>query len=461
MTQPFVSQWPFWRSSGWWFGSTFGLFYLYLHYCASGTTEFQYDAQAYWNQAYQLSEGHLLGERVHGSSLALLYYPAVLMVRHAGLTDTEVVQLMGAAMAALLFGVVAPALWQTVVVGSSLSGYRRGIFVGLGFLFWRDYFRFPLSDFPGLLALLGALLTASRSHRRLPGLGWVLTSGVLLALAVNLRPIYLLAVPAVVGVVLWHRTAVVSRRALVISLLVLFSGFSVASLPQLLLNIDRFHSYSPLVDGGGLLLWQLNKGLVIQKYETNVGTGYPVAQVIFRDVAGQALLSHDSLLVIPSRRAYLLFAMRHPVDMIALYARHLFNGLDVQYTSPYIVLVQQSTVGLALVNYTLQFGCLLLLFSRRAGNRLTTTQGLCLLAVLLPCVLVAPFAMECRFLLALHVLLYAVLCFGWPAGGPWVSLAPPVRWRLVSAYVLYMLLCLALSSATQATLVGQPKLFQP
>ena len=466
-----------WRQSNWLFFILTSLLFG-IHVATSRFQELFYDAQNYWKLAanFYKDDGFSLyhfDSPLRGYLLPLLYYPMAVWVREVAPTSQMIlVKIVGAGLAGLLFGVVGPLLWQQTTNNAPTAG-RRALFVALGFIFWRDYFNFLLSDFPGLLALLLALLAAGRVRPQ----WWTgLATGAGVAAALYIRPIYALVVPFVAALLLVAPPVPAGRPELRGRKKLLFFsvGLVLLALPQYLINQNNFQSQSPLILGesshneyliGGknnLYLWQLNNGLTVQRYETNVGTTYPDGQVFFSDPAGAALRKLNVDQVLDTYGKYFYFVGQHPFDMVALYARHLFNGLDLLYTSPYIYNIYGVTLPLALLNYTVLFAALLVVALRR--YRVGRRQGLVLGALLITCLATIPTIVEGRFFLPLHLLLYAVVCFGWPDTGRarqwWKHLPVNRRTALVVAYGAFLLLCLTLSSNTQANLAGGTKLVQ-
>jgi hypothetical protein len=254
---------------------------------------------------------------------------------------------------------------------------------------------------------------------------------------------------------------------------VFVAGLVLASIPQMLVNHNLSNSWSPLGQTQGadymvagkpnLYLWQLNHGLSIQKYETNIGQDYPSAPVNFLDPVGAAVLQKNQVAEFPTLGAYLQAALHQPADFAALYARHLFNGLDVQYPRVYVTRIYKSAIGLALINYTLWFAALLVVFwAWRPPAGAMAGIALVLAALLLPSAAAIPTVIECRFLVPLHLIIYALVAFGWPAAWSWRQWArSPMKWQLVGVYFLFLLGCVTLSASVQANLQHGPRLLNP
>ncbi len=402
-------------------GLAVGIALVYALYLFS--TEYHnlyYDAEDYWQLGHRFvhkGRFELLGydDALRGYAYPLVNFACLVVRRACNWPAVTVVKLLNAGLAGLLFGVVGPRLWQAGTGGAQLPPLaRRLAWAALGFAFWRDYFNFSLSDFPAVLALGAGLWLVQR-----PRLGAALLAGAALALAINIRPIYLASVlPALA--LLWvgrpARPVVGARLAAVVL------GAAVLLAPQWLINRRHFDASTPLVLSQSktlgihnLYLQKLKWGLLHEKYESSVGHELPTGQLLFLDAAGTAVLRAEGLAEIDTPGQYLGLLARHPLTLAGIYARHLFAGLDISHPTPYLKRWAPSR-PMQLLNYALWFGAGLVALRRRP----TTRAALVLAALLLPCLAVVPLSMEVRFLLPLHLLLLALVAFGqWPAwAGP-------------------------------------------
>ncbi|WP_190926158.1 hypothetical protein [Hymenobacter armeniacus] len=140
--------------------------------------------------------------------------------------------------------------------------------------------------------------------------------------------------------------------------------------------------------------------------------------------------------------------------------RHLFNGLDVQYPTPYIPAVYVPTWGLAWLNYTVLLGGMVIWVL--AWRRASAPGYLVILSLLIQCAAVVPVAMECRFLLPLHLLLCAAFAFGLRPRHLWRSTSRPTRIAAACLYVTALAACFWVSSNAQRQLEhGAKPVFGP
>lgn len=404
---------PTWRQEAGLAAAVAAVYCLYLF-----TSEYHhlyYDAEDYWqlgHRFYQNGRFQLLAydDAMRGYTYPLVNFLCLAVRKALHWEAVTVVKLLNAGLAGLLFGVVGPRLWQASTAAAAVPALgRRLAWAALGFVFWRGYFNFSLSDFPALLALGMALWLAQRRSA-----GAVLAAGAALALAINIRPIYLASVAPVLGLLLWPaRGASWTPRLGLLAL-----GAVLVLAPQWLINQRHFQARTPLVlsqskalNIHNLYLQKLKWGLLHEKYESSVGRELPTGQLLFLDAAGAAALQAEQLTELDSPAQYLQLVLRHPATVAGAYGRHLFAGLDISHPTPYLKRWEPSAMR-QLFNYSLWFWAALVAWRRRPTRR----EALVLAALLLPCLAVIPMSMEVRFLLPLHLLLLALVAFGqWPA----------------------------------------------
>ncbi|WP_354582955.1 hypothetical protein [Hymenobacter sp. UYCo722] len=401
-----------------------------------------YDAEDYWQLGHRFvrhGRFELLGydDAMRGYAYPLVNFGCLAVRKALSWPAVTVVKLLNSVLAGLLFGIVGPRLWQASIgAPQPPSLVRRLVWVALAFVFWRDYFNFSLSDFPALGALGAGLWLVQR-----PRLRAALLAGAALALAINIRPIYLASVLPALGLLWVGRPP---RRVWGARLAALLLGAGLVLAPQWLINLRHFNANTPLVLSQSktlaihnLYLQKLKWGLLHEKYESSVGHELPTGQLLFLDAAGAAVLRAEGLSAIDSPSQYLGLVTRHPLALAGIYARHLFAGLDISHPTPYLKRWAPSR-PMQLLNYALWFWAALVALRRWP----TIREALVLAALLLPCLAVIPLSMEVRFLLPLHLLLLALVAFGsWPAwarGGR----RPMV---LLAVFAFYLMGCLGLS----------------
>ncbi|SHL85233.1 hypothetical protein [Hymenobacter psychrotolerans] len=418
-----------------------------------------YDAGHYWELAVSFQRQHKAFSLLYfdtptrGYLAALLHFPALIIRFFTSCTMPQAAKAMGVVWAAALFAWLIPALWRQLVPGR-VAGIRWLLLVLLAFVFWRDHFSFTMIDMPALALLLLALWACGRR-----GLGWWLVAGLCLAAAFNSRPMYLAAVPPALALAGWwswqHGRRVVGRWAL------LLVGLGLALAPQLAINRLHFQQNTPLVlarvsdtQQEPLYLKQLTWGTRLLRYDADLSK-----RLFFVDPAGLQVLREAGISQYTSYGQFFSIALRNPLDYGWRYLRHLFNGLDVQQPAPYLLRdYGPERHLLQMLNYMALGLALSVIVGSRTGRWLSWPRALVLLALLLPCAVAIPTAIESRFVLPLHLLLLAVAAFRF-------SLRPCQEWwrgrplRKVVALVgagLWLGSCFWLSAATFRNLQPDP-----
>ncbi|WP_460615873.1 hypothetical protein [Hymenobacter segetis] len=437
------------------------LYAAYLPLSGYTVNQFRFDAAEYWELSLKFTQSggfSLLAfdTPLRGYLGPLLVLPARLLCHFTGWSMLTGARVLGAGWAAILFGVAVPQLWAQAT-GRALSGGRWLVLLGLTLIFWRDYFNFTLSDVPALALLLLGLAALSRR-----GWGWAAVAGLMLAAAINIRPIYLASAPGMLWLLLRKSQPgsgsrpVLWRRGVGLAV-----GLTLLWLPQLLINLRHFQTPTPLVlarlpGTAPLYLMQLTWGTAFQRYESSLVPEIP-RSLVYADSAGQYALLGEPGHRFNSYGQYVQFALHQPVASSGRYLRHLFNGLDIRFPTPYPrQLHPPGQASLRLLNYALLGLGTWLALSTWLKNRRATWKPVAvgtLLALLLPCLLVLPTLMECRFLLPLHLLVLTVVAGTWQPGAWWLGSGTPVR-RIAFTVVAVGWLwgCWQLSEATAGQL---------
>jgi hypothetical protein len=438
----------------------------------SGYDRFYYDADEYWRLGDQFGHGTDFSLRAYsydwrGYSMPLATHVLNGMGSLLGVSDMTIVRLFGALLATTLGVIVAPRFARALFPAAAITPARVLALNGLLFLYWRDHFGFPLVDFPSLLcACVGVLALL---HRR--PLGYV-AAGLCLGFAANLRANYGFALLAAIAVAaLASRDQAsdkssLSRRARhgrVLAAALVVAGALIAVFPQSLINHHQRGSWSPTIDKADeQTLVSIWVGMTAQKYETYVGPAseYPEPGVSYLDPATTRLLAQEGIrpvitasnhVAFPGDREYLKLLAKHPLEMSASYARHVFNGLDVKYPTPYVRDLRDTSPVTSLLEYTLIFLALARLLVPGARRALGAVRWSGLLVLVAACIGVLQVQAEVRYFLPLQLPIYLLACFG-PATRATLFAGRERRVTLALAYAAFVLLCLTLSSSTTAQL---------
>jgi hypothetical protein len=433
------------------------------------------DADNYWSLARTFSNGGLFPfaqytDRLRGYSLPFMLFGIQRAASIAALDPILVFRTVSALTGAAVFGIVLPALF-TRLLGVTVTLRMAIVFAALAVVYWRGHLLYSLSDVPAVLLLAAGLLLLPAA----PGGPWTIgaaaLSGACLAVAANTRPVYEIALLASVALVCWHTAKSSRSRRVMLSIAAFTAGIAVVLMPQSLINSRIFGTRNPFAHREvrstqpDLYVRQLAWGIGIQKYETNIGPNFPVA-VMFLDTRGLELLQvdalHDPRSAIDRLRLsladYLALLTRHPLFFASAYARHLFNGLDVAYSTPYVTRMSPRDLPFALFNYVM-------LGFAAAGGVWSLTgiawgqyrwNAALAAAFLLPSALAIPTAIEPRFLMPLWLFACGVTVFRFPR---WERRGARAVLAYVAAVVLFAIVGVAIAATTYSQIQNAPSSF--
>jgi hypothetical protein len=308
---------------------------------AHGAQPFYYDSGDYWNLGATFETGghfSLLNfdSPLRGYLLPLIDHLLHLIASGLSVRDSTLAKIFNAVVLALIAAVLLPAFAERSWPSRRWGPVRRVLLAIILLLFWNGFLAFPLSDLPAVAAVLLALVAIASTGAP----GWMLVTGTACGAAIDMRPAYILLAPVVAALVTmawWsaRKAPGFEHRRRAVGLILAVVGFVLVSAPQSLATHRHFHSWS-FVPGSvaGLSSLQYNDGLRLQLYDTYVGTRH-APQMDFIDPSGTALLvrSHKS---ITSTSGYADLAISHPLPILGTFVRHVINGLDQRYSTPYI-----------------------------------------------------------------------------------------------------------------------------
>jgi hypothetical protein len=335
----------------------------------------------------------------------------------------------------------------------------RLLFALLVIYFWQGYFLYPLTDLPALILLVVCIYALLRSTNR-PDMKPLLRSILLVAAGIALstsmitRPSYLIVLlPIFIYLLLlaWKTFPDnVKRMAVLVSFAI---GLVLGWMPQTIINLQNFHILSPFVHaqvaGGNLYESHLSWGIVVQRYETNIEPDFKNPRVVFNDQHGLNIRQNmkiNSSVEFFSPRQYILLLIQYPVDFAILYFRHLFNGMDITYRTPYVDQLNRGRVIFSLLNYSLQFIFLAAIITRLPVLLKEKRIIAHIVILVLPAFLSLPGAVEVRFFLPVYFIMYLAVTY---------LVLPRFRFEWLEQrlhiffplYLLYVLVCFAMSAS--------------
>ncbi len=382
---------------------------------------FYYDAALYWD----LARPEVITDfpdTIRGYFFPLLLAP----VRWLGdmFPDSRMPYRIASAIAyGYLLAVFLPDFYTRIFGG--IPGFARRVLPSiLVAVLFPGLILYPLSDLPAFLLLAGAIWQLEKA--RTGDIGWqrlaaLCIAGILLGGAYNSRTIYLF--PALLVALfflffLFRTPGGGFPRAG--ALAALAAGLLAVSLPQMLINKKHHDSYSPaVISGQGLFADQLRWGISVQKYGTTINPKAPGPGMFYLDRAGMKLLAgsgadRDNDWSI---RKYAGLVLANPADFLGIYSRHIVSGLDVRDGEMYVKRYKSSRHALSILNFLVIFFGAWTFFTvwpmGETGHGASAFRPVWLAAILAPVVAIIPGAIETRFFLPFHLLVYCALASGW------------------------------------------------
>lgn len=399
-----------------------------------GLVPLLYDSGGYWSgQAFLKASGEFSlaawPAQMRGYFVPLLSYLNREFADLAGVLQDTPMKLLLAALFAWSAAIVAPRFFE-VALGWRVPLLGRVAFAGFVFAFWHWYVLWPLVDFFSLTFSMWGLMHLLLAARATVGLASVhsVVGGFALAAAANARPVYsIVFYAASVGVLV----AVARRRdfAATAGLVAFAVGALVVLAPQAYINdandrpLNPFNFPHDSIDYD-LYTVTLDNGFRFPQYQVNVGDpDFPIGGVKSPDPKGDLLYARLREQCCADGRQffsygqYMAFVLQNPTGMGGMYLRHLINGVDTWWPSPYTDDIMGVSSAYRVANYAIWFAFLGALVtaarSRAWRGRRATAAGLGAVGIVLlaPTLLVIPGGVETRYYLPLFYLCYAVVAF--------------------------------------------------
>ena len=357
---------------------------------------------------------------LRGYTLPLVFFGVRNAGEAFGANEFHVVMAFNSALFALIGAVLAPALARIIWPQRNWTAARRLVLCALLLVFWRGYLNYPLSDFPAVAAALLALIAVASVDSPYRMLG----AGVAAGLAVNMRPAYLFLVPALLALIAWgwiarHRSgAKVDWVQAILCVWLVVLGLVAVSVPQAISNHEHLGSYNPIPGGGELADFQYTEGLRLQRYDTYVGNDLATPRMFYEDPHTEEILAGLNDGLVHGASGYAQLVAEHPVTMGGVFLRHVINGLDQRYPTPYVEDLDGGGNKLSrAVGFLMVFLALVRLAWPAARRRLAPARWRYPAALLVAGATVVASAVEARFLLPLFILaaIVAVAPGGWPS----------------------------------------------
>lgn len=390
--------------------------------------KFYYDSLDYWTYADEFVKNNTFSLLNYDQPLRGYLFPLILFVIKQTskiflINDYFLFFIFYSLFISFVVVFVIPSLTQKIFK-LSIKPLQIIIFFALFFFFWNGYFNYPMTDIISFFLILISLSFYLRfKTEKKSTFYFLILSGLFLFSAAQLRPAYLILILALLLTffiyIVFKKN---SRVHCLITIIGLIIGMGIVSAPQIYINKNLYGTLNPLAEtskskiigGTNLYIYQLRSGIRIQKYETNIGTNeFESAHASFLDneIQGQRLYKELREKKNTGMFNIIKIIVFNIGDFIMIYSRHLFNGLDIWYNTPYVKnLYTKTRYVISFFNYTLIFLFFIFLFENK-GIFQKKEVKLGLLIYFVPIIFVIPTTVEVRFFLPFFIFLYLIISY--------------------------------------------------
>ena len=319
--------------------------------------------------------------------------------------------------AAICFSFSLPCLFTGKLIRSRRK-FIRSLLAYLCFMwFWGDFMQYPLSDFAALFFMVtgSACLIYARNTKKAAAVLLYLVSGACFYASYNTRAVYLYASVFALLIYIYSERKKIIR--LLPKFLLVFIGASVIALPQCSINKKYVDRFSPEVYteayanySQNLETLQVYWGLGIPMFAGYFGDSevYPQGGVFYLDKSGEEITKREGITSENFKLTSLVkLFLKYPLDMTALYIRHLVALMTPSYRQAYITDLHRE------ISFTVVLGIAIwitagLALAAQIKKHISET-GWWAFAVCLPALFQLFGATELRFFLPVYLLCYYYL----------------------------------------------------
>lgn len=427
------------------------------------------DAQGYMDLSRMfIKDGHFsllnYANPLRGYFFPLLLQAPIQFASWTGLSEIISFRLFSAIVISFVSVFVIPWFFEQAF-NFQAKPLQRLIFSAFITLFWYGCFAYPLSDFPAMFYFLGGLALcfyAIKSDKAL----WVrclsiLAGGFCLAAATSIRLIYMIPlILAGIFIIIKLALSKIPASVRVILAVLLIVGSIISLTPQFLSNRTYLHSNSPFplnqmgTTTGSTSVFSVQMFMGLRQQRNDFGAklqdGTVSPMLGLPDSQGNAVANKEQVPAEANNTwtlgKYLSIFFHHPLDMTALYLRHLFDGTDLVYPATYVpnILSSHDLVFYRFMNYTLWFITIMLVWKRGINFKKDWQPLLLILITLIPALSAVAGMVEIRYFLQFYIFVYGAVGFWFFYDRKkWREF---LTWRHAVLYVGYLAVCFSASS---------------
>lgn len=225
-------------------------------------------------------------------------------------------------------------------------------------------------------------------------------------------------------------------------------GSMFAAIPQIYMNYHMLGNISINVPTGGLMLQQVFWGIQYQRYDTYIGKApeHVAPQMFFQDPVGFRLLNELGINGFSGWNEFIVFCLKHPLEVFGIYVRHFVNMLFSCWPDQYVNDLNNCKVILAVLSLMMFFVFGIAILNKLVSFKFFKNYT----ALLTPILFIMPGAVEVRFFAALYIMVIGVLCYNTQWGKLWEYMLNN-RVKVLVCFIIYSGLMLSIWSSMLAS----------
>lgn len=409
--------------------------FIILYQYHKNIIHFPYDSGDYWKLSDPKIFNNFPNSTIRGYFFPFLLWPAHWLTNIFNITTPHFYRLYTSVIYGYAFAIIFPYFYVSIF-GGTLSFVRRLITPTLMVMLFPGVILYPLSDLPSFTLLVCCFaiminMNVSDDITLITSIKLILL-GVLIYGAYNTRTIYLFVSIGILVIVPFIIFKNSKKHIKFASIILITFGILLAAIPQSLINYKNKNTYNPLVmsqpSDKSLFALQLMWGITMQRYSTFMNNASEGGGLYAVDQAGVKIFEDEKLTrENVSIKKYFQLFFKYPQFFMGSYVRHIVNGLDLRDGEVYFYNKDKSRNLISTINFIVLFISSLVIFliikkhknhedqfnnvgtSKR--NSLNNYWMIYLSLILLPVITIIPGALESRFFLPLHMLLYMTIAF--------------------------------------------------
>lgn len=405
---------------------------IFMIYCIiKNNTTFYYDSSYYWSLSSnfyvnnQFSLTKFFPQSIRGYFLPFLLFVAKSLGNLIFKNEFIGLWLLNSTSFSIILTILFEIFIKKHCISMKKNIISSIIFSLLIIAFYRWMLIYPLSDNIALMLFLLAIFCSIKQFNNniINNIKYIFI-GYLLYACYNTRPAYLISI--IIFVCIWAVFNIKNKLRCIKNIIFILLGFFIAAFPQSIINNIHLQTYSPLVTfsyGGSknLNLAQLYYGLYMNSYQTTIAPlhNYPVPGVASINKTGQIIIGMENITADNiSYLAIIRLIFKYPFEMIGIYFSHLTRLLFVLDSDGYIKNMNKNLSLIFFINSIIIYltGMFILTLKHEENGLLRRLKNidkkyLYFLCPAISAILIIPGAVESRFFIYVHVIIYFILSF--------------------------------------------------